>query len=120
MDFVKDIAPVAIALQERGFKSCSYHGKNMSSHDKVNALNNWCPTDSILEVMVCTSAFGMGVDVPDIDLAIRIGCPSSMEEMVQEFGRAGRDGRNAEGLEFKKKFKHQIDNIVFSSYFDLC
>ncbi len=39
----------------------------------------------------------MGVDVPDIDVVVRIGCPPSLEEMVQEFGRGGRDGRQAEG-----------------------
>lgn len=47
--------------------------------------------------MVCTTAFGMGVDVPNVDLVVRIGCPPSLEELVQEFGRAGRDGRQAKG-----------------------
>ena len=47
--------------------------------------------------VVCTAAFGMGVDVPNVDLVIRIGCPPSLEELVQEFGRAGRDGRPARG-----------------------
>ena len=45
-------------------------------------------------VMVCTIAFGMGVDVP---IVVRIGCPPSIEELIQEFGRAGRDGRTAKG-----------------------
>ncbi len=48
-------------------------------------------------VMVCTTAFGMGIDQPDVDLVIRIGCPHTLECMVQEFGRAGRDGRLAKG-----------------------
>ena len=48
--------------------------------------------------MICTSAFGMRVDVPDIDVVIKVGPPSSLEELVQMFGRAGRDGRNAEGM----------------------
>lgn len=47
--------------------------------------------------MVCTTAFGMGVDVPDVEIVVRIGCPSSTEELVQEFGRAGRDGRPVKG-----------------------
>ncbi len=47
--------------------------------------------------MVCTAAFGMGVDVPDIEEVVRLGCPPppTLEELVQEFGRAGRDGRPA-------------------------
>ncbi len=47
--------------------------------------------------MVCTTAFGMGVDVPNVEVVIRVGCPSTLEELVQEFGRAGRDGSPAEG-----------------------
>ena len=41
--------------------------------------------------------FGMGVDVPNVDMVVRIGCPPSVEELIQEFGRAGRDGRQAKG-----------------------
>ena len=46
---------------------------------------------------MCTTAFGMGVDVPDVEIVVRIGCPPSIEELIQEFGRAGRDGRTAKG-----------------------
>jgi superfamily II DNA helicase RecQ len=35
----------------------------------------------------------MGVDQPDVDKVIRIGVPPSLEQLVQEFGRAGRDSR---------------------------
>lgn len=48
--------------------------------------------------MVCTTAFGMGVDVPNIEVIVRVGCPPSLEELIQEFGRAGRDGRIAKGM----------------------
>ena len=49
--------------------------------------------------MVCTTAFGMGVDVPDVDIIIKIGCPLSLKELVQEFGR-GRDGRQPKGTNY--------------------
>ena len=48
--------------------------------------------------MVCISAFGMGINQPDVDIVIHIGVPCSIESVVQEFGQAGRDGRYAEGL----------------------
>ena len=49
-DFVKDVAPLAIALREKGLYSWSYHGKNMSSHDKVKAVEDWCPENSTIQV----------------------------------------------------------------------
>lgn len=67
----------------------------MSSHDKTRVIENWRKGE--IKVMVCTSAFGMGVNQPDIDIVIHIGVPQSIKSMVQEFGRAGRDGRQAEG-----------------------
>ncbi len=50
--------------------------------------------------MVCTSAFAMGIDQGDVEKVVRVGCPPSIEQMVQEFGRAGRDGRQCEGTIF--------------------
>ena len=50
LDFVKDIAPIANALREKCVSTCSYHGKNMSSHDKVKAMDHWRPDDSAVQV----------------------------------------------------------------------
>lgn len=56
-DFVKDVAPLAIALREKGLQSWSYHGKNMSSHDKVKAVREWCPEDSTIQVCFLVAIF---------------------------------------------------------------
>ena len=50
-DFVKDVVPLSIALREKGISSWSYHGKNMSTHDKTKAVNNWCPEDLTIQVL---------------------------------------------------------------------
>ena len=95
VDFVKDAAPLSISLYQAGYSTCSYHEQKLSSHDKPQSIEGW--RNGSIKVMVCTIAFGMGIDQPDIEGVTRIGCPPALESVIQEFGRAGRDGRPAKG-----------------------
>ena len=52
------------------------------------------------KIMVATSAFSMGIDVPDIELVIHFNTPISMTDYIQQIGRAGRDGRKARCILF--------------------
>ena len=46
-------------------------------------------------IMIATSAFSMGIDVPNIELVVHFNAPISMTDYIQQIGRAGRDGRKA-------------------------
>ena len=74
----------------------------MSGHDKDEVLKNW--RSGLIKAMVATKAFGLGINQPDIEVVLKIGVPPSLEELVQAFGRAGRDGRSAKG-EFTETIK---------------
>ena len=53
-----------------------------------------------LKVVVATIAFGMGIDIPDIDVTVQWGLPRSPLQFWQQAGRAGRDGRMALSISY--------------------
>ena len=65
---------------------------------REKVLNSFTKPDSTLRLLIATTAFGMGVDCQDIRTIIHWGVPSDIEQYVQETGRAGRDGLQAEAL----------------------
>ena len=70
-----------------------YHGR-MGAKER-NAEQELYMKAGRRTVMVATSAFGLGIDKPDIRYIVHYQSPASLEQYVQEAGRAGRDGRKA-------------------------
>ena len=81
------------ALQRAKFPVVRYHGK-MRGADRDAAQREFMESPRP-RVMVATTAFGMGIDKANIRTIIHYQVPGSLEQYVQEAGRAGRDGQVA-------------------------
>ena len=81
-------------LKRFGIPAHRYHGK-MGSGDRARE-QEWYMKHGRRTVMLATSAFGLGIDKPDIRYIVHYQSPASLEQYVQEAGRAGRDGRRAD------------------------
>lgn len=79
---------LAERLTKDGFSARPYHGK-MDAQEKTANQNAFIEGE--VQIMVATSAFGMGVDKKDVGMVIHYEISDSLENYIQEAGRAGRD-----------------------------
>jgi len=93
---------VASFLSERikNRKIAHYHG-GMDNMDRLKIQQQFMKGQ--LDVICCTSAFGMGINKNDIRLIVHYHMPAQMESFIQEIGRAGRDGKDSVSLLLYKK-----------------
>ena len=88
----KKTEELAALLTANGISASFYHA-GLGPDSRADRQEIW-KTDKI-RVMVCTNAFGMGIDKPDVRFVVHFDVPDSPEAYFQEAGRGGRDGKRS-------------------------
>lgn len=88
----KKTEELAAFLSANGISSSFYHA-GLGPDSRSDRQAKW--KSGGIRVMVCTNAFGMGIDKPDVRFVIHFDVPDSPEAYFQEAGRGGRDGKRS-------------------------
>lgn len=107
---------LAAALTAAGITASFYHA-GLPHSLRTTRQEEW--KSGKIRVMVCTNAFGMGIDKPDVRFVAHMDLPDSPEAYFQEAGRSGRDGKNSYAVllwnSTDTKRLHQLETISFPS-----
>lgn len=90
--FRQDCEDLATRLRTDGIGARPYHA-GLRNEEKNETLRRWVNNDKGYDVIVATTAFGMGIDKEDVRFVVHWQIPKSFEGFYQEAGRAGRDGK---------------------------
>ena len=88
----KKTEELAAFLASNGISSSFYHA-GLGPDSRTDRQDKWKKDE--IRVMVCTNAFGMGIDKPDVRFVVHFDLPDSPEAYFQEAGRGGRDGKRS-------------------------
>ncbi|XP_065081844.1 ATP-dependent DNA helicase Q1-like [Ochlerotatus camptorhynchus] len=91
---IKETQEISTSLLQREVKVMPYYGQNMDPKQRSKTHQKWI--DNEIQAVVATTAFGMGIDKPDVRFVIHHTLSKTMENYYQESGRAGRDGKRAD------------------------
>ncbi len=87
-------------LRSAGLEAVAYHA-GLPREERVARSHGF--RAGLLRIVCATSAFGMGIDYPKVDLVVHFSMPHDLESYWQEVGRAGRAGQEAEAVAFWRR-----------------
>lgn len=91
----RDSEELAVWLTQQGFRTAAYHA-GLPASDRRRIEQAWLT--GTIAFVICTSAFGMGINKSAVRWVVHFHAPLLLAEYVQEVGRAGRDGKPATAL----------------------
>ena len=91
----KDSQTLAAWFKSLNYSVAAYHAGLITSQRR-SIEQDWITGK--IQFVICTSAFGMGIDKPDVRWVIHYHAPELLAEYIQEVGRGGRDGKSATAL----------------------
>jgi ATP-dependent DNA helicase RecQ len=107
---------LAAYLSSNGISSSFYHA-GLGQDSRADRQQKW--KSGQIRVMVCTNAFGMGIDKPDVRFVVHFDIPDSPEAYFQEAGRGGRDGKRSYAVllwnDTDIRRMRQIETVSFPS-----
>ena len=107
---------IASFLKANGFDASFYHA-GLGQDSRTDRQQRWKSGE--IRIMVCTNAFGMGIDKPDVRFVVHYDVPDGPEAYFQEAGRGGRDGKRAFAVllwnQSDVKRLRQIETVSFPS-----
>ena len=108
----KDAEAYAADLGAAGLRAAHYHA-GMRAADRTEVHETFLADG--YDVVVATSAFGMGIDKPDVRFVVHASAPESLDAYYQQIGRAGRDGEPAECVLFYRPEDLHLQTFLTAS-----
>ncbi len=96
-------------LSRAGFKRCAIMTGESSAQERFQLIQDW--RERRVDIVVATSAFGLGVDQSDVRAVIHVCIPETVDRFYQEVGRGGRDGKAAISLTL-----HTTEDVDIAKY----